>query len=229
MDTFRQLLSHDSIVPAPARPAAKGGRPRALDPSARSIISLLTALGYTQKTVARLVGCAPCTVRREALRNPEFRAKLAEARHDAEVSIFHDIVQAAATRPSAAQWLKRQINAGLERMSRPRDSARNSKPGAPSPSAGFPSAQNWPDFCALADLDFAGKSGVSTGPQRAKPRKKFSASGDSLAAGRRRNAAKKRRARESDNHAHRTKKPAKISPFSSSTYPQRSTRSGRTA
>jgi hypothetical protein len=198
-----------------------------LDRSARSIVGLLTGLGYNQKTVANLVGCAPCTIRREVLRNPEFSRELREACHGAEVNLIHDIIQAASTRPDAAKWLRTQIQTCLKQMSPTAGSTVRSQ----TPSPGFLSAQNPLDFCALPEDVFFGKSGFPIERQRAIHKNNFSKREDTSTAGHRLNRSIDGRTTKLAESAHRTKKPAKIRRSSKSTNPHRSTniRLGRTS
>jgi hypothetical protein len=221
--------------PTDRNPNAKTGRPRVLDRSARGIVGLLTSLGYNQKTVANLVGCAPCTIRREVLRNPEFSQELSEARHGAEVNLIHDIVQAASTRPDAARWLRNQIQTSLEQMRRPQSTAGSTVRSQP-PSFGFLSAQNPLDFCALSDDDFFGKSGFPIERERAIHKNNFSTREDAFTAGRRKRSSDGRAMKIAESakvaeSAHRPKKTAKIGRSSKSTHPHRKTKTrlGRNA
>jgi hypothetical protein len=209
--------------PTDRNTTVRTGRPRALDRSARSIVALLTGLGYNQKTVANLVGCAPCTIRRELLRNPEFSREMGEARQGAEVNLIHDIVQAASTRPDAARWLHKQIQTCLEQMSRPQSTAGSTVRSQP-PSFGFLSAQNPLDFCALPDANFFGKSGFPMKRQRAIHKNNFFKREDVFTAGQRLNRSIDGREMKVAESAHREKKPAKIGRLPQSTNPHRRTK-----
>ena len=56
------------------------GRPRVLDAEMRGTVKLLLGIGCNLKVAARVARCAPCTVRREMLRDPTFGDELRKAR-----------------------------------------------------------------------------------------------------------------------------------------------------
>ena len=58
----------------------KAGRPRVVDAEMRGTVKLLLGIGCSLKVAAWVAGCAPCTVRREMLRDSEFGDELREAR-----------------------------------------------------------------------------------------------------------------------------------------------------
>jgi hypothetical protein len=60
------------------------GRPRALDEAKRRDICALVSAGCRFDAAAEFVGCAACTVRREADRDPQFHALLRQAAVDAQ-------------------------------------------------------------------------------------------------------------------------------------------------
>jgi hypothetical protein len=87
-----------------------GGRPRALDEmKCREICALISA-GCGMTDAARYVGCAVCTIRREALRNPQFSDALQRAYLAAELSPLHDIRAAGKKYWRAAAWLLERTN-----------------------------------------------------------------------------------------------------------------------
>jgi hypothetical protein len=55
---------------------ADPGRPRALDDTKRSEVLALISTGYGIVGAAKYVGCTAKTIRREALRDPEFAQQL---------------------------------------------------------------------------------------------------------------------------------------------------------
>src|SRR5262245_39976452 len=85
------------------------GRPRALNENLRTQVCTLLALGTTLRQAARMIGCAPCTLRREALRNPEFHKALEIAKQGFERSLLGAMIDHAAARPDAAEWLSRHL------------------------------------------------------------------------------------------------------------------------
>ncbi len=65
---------------APALPVARGrGRPRKVDDATRSRICAMVSIGCNLPQAARHAGCSYPTIRRETLRNAEFREKLRRA------------------------------------------------------------------------------------------------------------------------------------------------------
>lgn len=81
------------------------GRPRALDEFKRREVCALVAVGCGIQTAARYVGCNPVTIRREALRNPDFHEQLRRAELAAELEPLQAMKRAAATHWRAAAWL----------------------------------------------------------------------------------------------------------------------------
>jgi tRNA-dihydrouridine synthase len=84
---------------------AKIGRPRALDEFKRREIFALVAVGCGIEAAARYVGCNAITIRREALRNPDFHDQLRHAELAAEIEPLQAMKRAAATHWRAAAWL----------------------------------------------------------------------------------------------------------------------------
>lgn len=99
---------------------AKTGRPRALDDTKRSEICALVSAGYGIEKAADYVGCAPSTVRREALRNPDFHDRMRKAQLTAELDPLRSVRNKAQTHWRAAAWL-------LERIDPTRFAKRNPK------------------------------------------------------------------------------------------------------
>jgi IS30 family transposase len=81
------------------------GRPRVLDEAKRREICALVSAGCGIEAAARYVGCAPTTIRREALRNDDFHDDLRQAELTAQLSPLRAMRQAAATHWRAAAWL----------------------------------------------------------------------------------------------------------------------------
>ena len=88
------------------------GRPPALDDAKRKIIIAMLANGSSRRVAARYVGCAPSTVTRTAMRDPEFAAELARAEQNAEIEALH-LLRNAAKKDRywrAAAWLLERRN-----------------------------------------------------------------------------------------------------------------------
>jgi len=81
------------------------GRPRALDDYKRREVCALVAVGCGIEGAARYVGCNAVTIRREALRNPEFHEQLRNAELTCELEPLRAMKRAAATHWRAAAWL----------------------------------------------------------------------------------------------------------------------------
>jgi hypothetical protein len=81
-----------------------GGRPRALDDAKRREVCALISTGCGIDGAARYVGCSPITIRREALRNPEFHEQLREAELSAQMAPLQAMRNAASTHWRAAAW-----------------------------------------------------------------------------------------------------------------------------
>ena len=78
-----------------------------LDETKKQIICSLLSAGASRPAAARHVGCATCTIYREAQRDDVFRAKLAKAEADFEVVLVARIGEAARSKTQwwAAAWL----------------------------------------------------------------------------------------------------------------------------
>ena len=85
------------------------GRPRVLDAEMRGTVKLLLGIGCSLKVAARVAGCAPCTVRREMLRDPTFGDELRKARHGARAGFVLNLINAAQTSASAADCLRSRV------------------------------------------------------------------------------------------------------------------------
>lgn len=84
------------------------GRPRALDEVKLGQICSLVSAGFGLEKVARYVGCAASTIRREARRNREFGQQLRRASMASELEALRAIQRAAGTHWRAAAWLLKQ-------------------------------------------------------------------------------------------------------------------------
>jgi hypothetical protein len=97
------------------------GRPRALDEYKRREICALISVGCGIEGAAKYVGVRPITIRREALRNPEFHKQLCNAELASELEPLRAIRKAADTHWRAGAWLLERTRP--ERFSRrPHDS-----------------------------------------------------------------------------------------------------------
>jgi hypothetical protein len=103
------MLPSPSSAPAPD-PSPRPGRPRALDETKRREVCALITAGCGIEGAARYVGCAPSTIRREALRNVQFNEELRRANLAAELSPLNAMRHAAATHWRAAAWLLERTN-----------------------------------------------------------------------------------------------------------------------
>ena len=81
------------------------GRPRALDDYKRREVCALVSAGCGIEGAARYVGCNAVTIRREALRNPDFHEQLRNAELTCELEPLRAMKRAAATHWRAAAWL----------------------------------------------------------------------------------------------------------------------------
>ena len=81
------------------------GRPRALNDIKRSEICALVSAGCDIERAAKYVGCNPRTIRREALRNPEFHDRLRKAELSVELEPLQQMRKKANTHWRAAAWL----------------------------------------------------------------------------------------------------------------------------
>jgi hypothetical protein len=86
------------------------GRPRALNDAQRREVCALIATGCGFRTAADYVGCSPSTIRREALRNPEFHEQVRNADLRCQLTPLQAIMKAAATNWRAAAWLLERTN-----------------------------------------------------------------------------------------------------------------------
>ncbi len=85
-------------------------RPRVLDDVKRGQISALVAAGCGLSDAARFVGCSVSTVRREAIRNEDFRRQLRGAEVQMQLDPLRAMRNAAATHWRAAAWLLERTN-----------------------------------------------------------------------------------------------------------------------
>jgi hypothetical protein len=81
------------------------GRPRVLDEYKRREVCALVSAGCGIEGAARYVGCNTRTIRREALRNPDFHEQLRNAELACELEPLRAMKRAAATHWRAAAWL----------------------------------------------------------------------------------------------------------------------------
>jgi len=93
------------------------GRPRAIDDIKRREICAVVATGCSIADAARYIGCAPTTIRREALRNPEFHEALRQAEMGSQLGPLTLVRKAANSNWRAAAWLLERINP--ERFAKP--------------------------------------------------------------------------------------------------------------
>ncbi len=97
------------------------GRPRLLDEEKRRHICALVGAGCGVQDAARHIGCSVNTIRRELLRNPEFKKRLRDARLHSQLEPLRAMRAAAATHWRAAAWMLERTN--------PRQFARSSLKG----------------------------------------------------------------------------------------------------
>jgi hypothetical protein len=148
----------------PTRRRGTVGRPRVLDAEMRGTVKLLLGIGCSLKMAARVAGCAPCTVRREMLRDPAFGDELREARHGARAGFVLNLINAAQTSESAADCLRRRILEAVDGAPPPRAKIRP----RPYPHDGSAGAQNWLQFCALHAMRSLENSRSAVPQKRAK-------------------------------------------------------------
>ena len=86
------------------------GRPRALNDLKQRDVCTLTTVGFTLETIARFVGCAATTIRRELQRNPQFQEKFRQAQLSCEIGPLNNIRQAALTNWRAGVWYLERVN-----------------------------------------------------------------------------------------------------------------------
>jgi tRNA-dihydrouridine synthase len=99
-------------TPTDFTPASKSrpGRPRTLDHvKQREIIAVVTA-GFTIERAARYVDCAPSTIRRESMRNPQFASQLRRASLSAELDPLQAVREAARKYWRAGTWLLERLD-----------------------------------------------------------------------------------------------------------------------
>ena len=82
-----------------------GGRPRALDDTKRREVCALISTGCGFDAAADYVGCNPVTIRREAMRNPDFFEDLRKAELAAQIVPLQAMRKAASSNWRAAAWL----------------------------------------------------------------------------------------------------------------------------
>jgi hypothetical protein len=83
-----------------------------LDSQKKLTILALIKGGCSRRGAARFVGCAPCTIARAAMRDPDFRAAMAEAQEAANIKLIR-LIQSAAKNPRywrASAWLLERSN-----------------------------------------------------------------------------------------------------------------------
>jgi hypothetical protein len=98
--------SNNSNTNSKSRP----GRPRTLDHvKQREIIAVVTA-GFSIERAARYVDCAPSTIRRESMRNPQFCSELRRASLAAELDPMQAIREAARKYWRAGAWLLERLD-----------------------------------------------------------------------------------------------------------------------
>jgi len=79
------------------------GRPRSLTDANRGQAQLLISLGWKFKAVAQWIGCAPCTLRREVLRNSQFRDDIETSKQGFNSEMLYTMIHAAATKPKRSE------------------------------------------------------------------------------------------------------------------------------
>jgi hypothetical protein len=85
-------------------------RPRALDDIKRSEVCALVSVGCSLDMAARYVGCNTITIRREALRNPDFGDRLRQSELGSLVSPLRAVRRAAENHWRAAAWLLEHVD-----------------------------------------------------------------------------------------------------------------------
>lgn len=86
------------------------GRPRVLDEPKRREICALISAGCGLEDAARYVGCSCATIRREQLRNPEFKERLRKAECFQQLAPLEALRKHAANSWRAAAWLLERTN-----------------------------------------------------------------------------------------------------------------------
>ena len=89
-----------------------GGRPPVLDEEKRRKIIAVLANGSSRRVAANYVGCAPSTITRTTLRDPEFAVAVAEAEQNTEIDSLRRVRNAARNDRywRAAAWLLERRN-----------------------------------------------------------------------------------------------------------------------
>jgi hypothetical protein len=86
------------------------GRPRALDEFKQREVCALVSAGCGIEGAASYIGVNPITIRREALRNPDFHEKLRNAELASQLEPLHAMRRAASTHWRAAAWILERTN-----------------------------------------------------------------------------------------------------------------------
>src|SRR3954452_8305641 len=89
---------------------SRTGRPRVLDDAKCRDVCTLTTIGFSIENVARFVGCAATTIRRELARNPKFQEQFRKANLAREIGPLNNIRQTALTNWRAGVWYLERIN-----------------------------------------------------------------------------------------------------------------------
>ena len=90
--------------------ANKYGRPPVLDETKCEVAIALVAVGCSLSTVARYLGVHRETLRRNAVRHPEFGKRLAQAAASLEWSHLRKVTQASGRSWRASAWMLERIN-----------------------------------------------------------------------------------------------------------------------
>jgi hypothetical protein len=80
-------------------------RPRILDDHKKQQLTSLLMNGFTLAAAARVVGCSPLTIWREARRNPQFDETIRQAQFARDLNPVRTLQDAAANDWRAAAWL----------------------------------------------------------------------------------------------------------------------------
>jgi hypothetical protein len=86
------------------------GRPRILDDVKRGQVTALVAMGCGLASAARYVGCSINTIRREALRNDDFRQSLRRCEVRGQLDALQAMRESAKTHWRAAAWYLERVN-----------------------------------------------------------------------------------------------------------------------
>jgi hypothetical protein len=115
----------------------KLGRPRRFDERKRSRAAFFRSIGVPMEAIARYLECDPSTLRREMQRDPAFRERMDEAADGLETILLGNLVNAAATEPKAAKYLRKQILSVVDAKKRRPRVRRHANP----PTSGSPCVQ----------------------------------------------------------------------------------------